>query len=130
MMGARGWRGVETWKRRANDIAPTIVGGSKKHGGPDLGPTRARHAWAELGVNGKSIAEEPPGPDFVGMPRLTVQMVAKLQGFPDDWRFVGRKTHAYRQVGNAFPPPVARAVAVEIKKAMDAAARSTVRIVA
>jgi DNA (cytosine-5)-methyltransferase 1 len=130
MMGARGWRGVEAWKSRANDIAPTIVGGSKKHGGPDLGPTRARRAWAELGVDGKSIAEEPPGPDFVGMPRLTVQMVARLQGFPDNWRFVGRKTHAYRQVGNAFPPPVARAVAAEIKKAMDAAARSTVRIVA
>ena len=38
-------------------------------------------------------------------------MVARLQGFPDTWQFAGRKTAAYRQVGNAFPPPVARAVA-------------------
>lgn len=111
LMAANGWRGAKTWAGRANEIAPTVVGGSKKHGGPDLGPTRAKKAWASLGVNGMTIAEEAPASDFVGMPRLTVRMVARLQGFPDDWHFTGRKTAAYRQVGNAFPPPVARAVA-------------------
>lgn len=111
MMSARGWRGIDAWQKRADDIAPTIVGGSKKHGGPDLGPTRAKRAWESLGVNGHTIAEEPPSPDFVGIPRLTVKMVAKLQGFPSEWEFSGRKTAAYRQVGNAFPPPVAKAVA-------------------
>lgn len=110
----RGWKGARAWKKRADDIAPTIVGGSLKHGGPDLGPTRAKRAWATLGVDGMGIADEPPARDFVGMPRLTVRMVARLQGFPDDWRFSGRKTAAYRQVGNAFPPPVARAVAEQI----------------
>jgi len=114
MMSAKGWRGADAWRERADEIAPTIVGGSRKHGGPDLGPTRARRAWQTLGVNGKSLAETPPERDFVGMPRLTVPMVARLQGFPDDWQFVGRKTNAYRQVGNAFPPPVARAVAERI----------------
>ena len=90
-------------------IAPTLVGGSKKHGGPDLGPTRAREAWKKLGVNGLGIANEAPGPEFpVGqMPKLTLRMVARLQGFPDNWQFAGRKTSAYRQVGNAFPPPIA-----------------------
>jgi hypothetical protein len=34
-------------------------------------------------------------------------MVARLQGFPDTWEFSGGKTAAYRQVGNAFRPPVA-----------------------
>ncbi len=111
----RGWKGARAWKRRADDIAPTIVGGSLKHGGPDLGPTRAKRAWATLGVDGMGIADEPPARDFVGMPRLTVPMVARLQGFPDDWQFSGRKTTAYRQVGNAFPPPVARAVAERIR---------------
>ena len=51
------------------------------------------------------IADEPPASDFVGIPRLTVPMVARLQGFPDDWKFSGGKTASYRQIGNAFPPP-------------------------
>ncbi len=114
LMVARGWRGAKDWAKRANDIAPTIVGGSKKHGGPDLGPTRARKAWASLGVNGISIGNEAPGPDFVGMPRLTSEMVARIQGFPDTWVFTGKKTPAYRQIGNAFPPPVAEAVARQV----------------
>lgn len=114
LINMHGWKGAQAWKKRADDIAPTIVGGSLKHGGPDLGPTRARKAWATLGVDGIGIADEPPARDFVGMPRLTVPMVARIQGFPDDWKFSGRKTHSYRQVGNAFPPPVARAVGKNI----------------
>lgn len=114
LMAERGWRGAKAWARRADDIAPTIVGGSKKHGGPDLGPTRARKAWATLGVDGIGVANEAPDPDFVGMPKLTVEMVARIQGFPDDWVFTGKKTPAYRQVGNAFPPPVAQAVAKQL----------------
>ena len=118
LMAANGWRGVKRWVAEANDIAPTIVGGSKKHGGPDLGPTRARKAWATMGVEGKSLAEAAPERDFFGMPRLTVRMVARLQGFPDHWQFHGRKTTAYRQVGYAFPPPVAKAVAHNIRMAL------------
>lgn len=120
LMASRGWAGAGAWSAQASDIAPTIVGGSKKHGGPDLGPTRAKKAWASLGVNGHTIAEEAPSRDFVGMPRLTVPMVALLQGFPPDWVFAGRKTAAYRQVGNAFPPPVARAVGKSLLSALEA----------
>ena len=123
LMEARGWRGAVAWSERANAVAPTIVGGSQKHGGPDLGPTRARKAWAALGVNGLSVAEEAPDPDFDGTPRLTVRMVARLQGFPDDWQFSGGKTAAYRQVGNAFPPPVAHAVAAQLYQALTGRAR-------
>ena len=106
-----GWRPTNDWRKQAAKIAPTIVGGSKKHGGPDLGPTRAKRAWASMGVDGMGIANDPPKADFTGMPRLTIRMVARLQGFPDKWKFSGRKTPAYRQIGNAFPPPVAAAVA-------------------
>lgn len=118
LMASRGWQGAWSWRENADDIAPTIVGGSKKHGGPDLGPTRAKKAWATLGVDGHGIADEPPGPDFEGHPKLTVRMVARLQGFPDTWAFAGRKTAAYRQVGNAFPPPVAKAVATQLATAL------------
>jgi DNA (cytosine-5)-methyltransferase 1 len=117
-MRTHGWRGAAAWKKQADEIAPTIVGGSKKHGGPDLGPTRARRAWASLGVNGAKIADASPARDYVGMPYLTVPMVALLQGFPEDWVFSGKKTAAYRQVGNAFPPPVAAAVARRIRRAL------------
>lgn len=120
LMAENGWKGAKKWRAKASEIAPTIVGGSKKHGGPDLGPTRAKRAWKELGVNGMTIADEPPPQDYVGLPRLTVQMVARLQGFPPAWKFTGKKTPAYRQVGNAFPPPVAAAVAKQIRKALAA----------
>ena len=128
LMASRGWRAAHKWRENADDIAPTIVGGSKKHGGPDLGPTRAKRAWASLGVDGHGVADDAPERDFVGMPRLTVRMVARLQGFPDDWQFAGRKTPAYRQIGNAFPPPVAEAVAKQIMQALNAVAKRRIQV--
>lgn len=120
LMGKGGWTGTSAWTEGANGIAPTLVGGSKRHGGADLGPTRARAAWGKLGVNGLSLANAPPGPDFPAeaMPRLTVRMTARVQGFPDSWRLTGGKTAAYRQVGNALPPPVAEAVGRSLAKAL------------
>ena len=41
-------------------------------------------------------------------------MIARIQGFPDDWSFGDKKTKACRMIGNAFPPPVARAVGERI----------------
>jgi len=117
-MASKGWGGATEWAKNANGVAPTLVGGSKKHGGADLGPTRAREAWAKLGVDGMGLADNPPATDFKGMPRLTIQMTALVQGFPKDWKFAGKKTPAYRQIGNAFPPPVAKAIGKAIMKAL------------
>jgi DNA (cytosine-5)-methyltransferase 1 len=116
LMAERGWPHAAAWASRADRIAPTLVGGSKKHGGPDLGPTRAKREWAAMGCSGLGIADEAPGPEHSAdhQPRLTIEMVARLQGFPDDWQFAGRKTAQYRQIGNAFPPPVAHALGAEI----------------
>jgi DNA (cytosine-5)-methyltransferase 1 len=120
-MGRRGWTGAREWAAKADTIAPTLVGGSKKHGGPDLGPTQARKQWEKLHVNGKLVALEPPDRKANGEPPiLTVKMAAILQGFPVEWPFWGSKTAAYRQVGNAFPPPVAEAVAQRIAAALRA----------
>lgn len=129
-MASRGWKGADAWAKAANRIAPTLVGGSKKHGGPDLGPTRSKKAWAELGVDAHSLADEPPAPNFDGMPRLTVQMAAMVQGFPPSWHITGRKTAAYRQVGNAFPPPVAKAVAAALRDTLTGANRMQERLLA
>ena len=125
LMGANGWPHVEDWVGLANGIGPTLVGGSKKHGGADLGPTRAKRAWEVLGVDGRGVANEAPGKDAPHpsekLPRLTIPMVARLQGWVDEdkWEFAGRKTSQYRQIGNAFPPPVAAAVGRSIRAALD-----------
>ncbi|MCD2144549.1 DNA cytosine methyltransferase [Gordonia paraffinivorans] len=117
-MKAAGWEGADEWARRASDVAPALVGGSKKHGGADLGPTRAKAAWRQLGVDAMGVADAPPPAGTDGMPRLTVEMAATIQGFPASWKFQGRKTAAYRQVGNAFPPPVAKAIGDAIRAAL------------
>lgn len=116
-MSSAGWD-ASAWSVLANDIAPTLVGGSKKHGGADLGPTRSKQAWAALGIDGKGLADKPPVSGSELMPKLTLQMAALVQGFPKSWKFAGKKTPAYRQVGNAFPPPVAKAIGESIFKAL------------
>ena len=124
LMAANGWPGATAWAAKANDIAPTIVGGSKKHGGPDLGPTRAKRAWRDMGVDALGLANGAPAADAPTslMPKLTCDMVARLQGWNGSeyrWQFTGRKTANYRQIGNAFPPPVARALGDAIRRALD-----------
>jgi DNA (cytosine-5)-methyltransferase 1 len=121
LMADRGWAGAERWALLANGIGPTLVGGSKLHGGPDLGPTRAKAAWRLLSVNGGGLADFAPDEsvDVDHIPKLTVRMAARIQGFPDEWKLAGRKTAAYRQVGNAFPPPVAAAVGAAIRRAIE-----------
>ncbi|WP_244907415.1 DNA cytosine methyltransferase [Arthrobacter woluwensis] len=125
LMAADGWRYADAWRDEANDIGPTLVGGSKKHGGADLGPTRAKQAWAKLNVDGKGIANSAPdrkSPSFrTAAPRLTIEMAARIQGWSseDSYVFAGRKTSQYRQIGNAFPPPVAKAIGESIREALN-----------
>ena len=118
LMGARGWRGASEWAAHAAGIAPTLVGGSERHGGADLGPTGTKRAWQRLGVDGRSIATEAPEGGFNGTPMLTVRMAARLQGFPDTWMFEGKKTWTYKQVANALPPAMAEAVGRSIVDAL------------
>ena len=121
LLAAKGWPGASSLSARATTIAPTLVGGSRKHGGPDLGPTRARRQWASIGIDGRGLANDSPPPDFPldSMPRLTLRMAARIQGFPDTWKFHGGKTVQYRQIGNAFPPPVAKSIGTAIREAFE-----------
>jgi DNA (cytosine-5)-methyltransferase 1 len=128
---ANGWTGAAAWAVRACGLAPTVTGGSTTHGGPDLGASQGKAAWRRLGIDPMGIADGPPGPDGK-YPRgrgltgdagetglmLTVEMAARLQGFPPDWAFCGGKTARYRQVGNAFPPAAAAAIGLAIRAAL------------
>jgi DNA (cytosine-5)-methyltransferase 1 len=135
LMAARGSPGAAAWAAGAQCLAPTVVGGSKKHGGPDLGASQGKAAWRRLGIDPMGIADEAPGPDGKfrrgagkifdageSGPMLTVAMAARIQGWPPDWQFCGGKTSAYGQVGNAFPPPVAEAIGRQIRSALESTA--------
>jgi len=50
--------------------------------------------------------------------RLSVDDVALLQGFPEDWKFAGAVYQQLGQIGNSVAPPVAYNVAVEVSKAL------------
>lgn len=60
-----------------------------------------------------------PRPIHYSSPRcITVREMARLHGFPDWFRFHITKWHGARQVGNAVPPPLARAIGAEIIKCL------------
>ncbi len=120
-MVARGWTGADAWADGASSVAPTLVGGSDNRGGADLGPTGTKAAWARMRVNGGALADEVPGPEddnSQGLIKLTDAQAALLQGFPAEWRFAGRKTARYRQIGHASPPQVGKALGLAVAEAL------------
>jgi DNA (cytosine-5)-methyltransferase 1 len=60
-----------------------------------------------------------PRPIHYKYPRcITVREMARLHGFPDWFRLHATKWHGARQIGNAVPPPLAKAIAAQIIKAL------------
>lgn len=52
--------------------------------------------------------------------RMTIREVARIQGFPDDFKFIYQNTNdAYKMIGNAVPVNLAFEIACEIKKVLD-----------
>jgi DNA (cytosine-5)-methyltransferase 1 len=73
------------------------------------------------GTDAERGAFTSPRPIHYALPRLiTVREMARLHGFPDWFRFNATKWHGARQVGNAVPPPLARAVASAVLAALEA----------
>ena len=49
---------------------------------------------------------------------ITHREAARIQGFPDSFVFRGSKTEIARQIGNAIPPPLAKAIAKEVVRCL------------
>jgi DNA (cytosine-5)-methyltransferase 1 len=99
------------WKSLPKDLAREAMGGAFESGGGKVGFYR-RLNFAE------------PSPTLVTSPiqkatmlchptemrPLSVREYARIQQFPDDWKFEGRTADAYRQIGNAVSVPLGRAI--------------------
>jgi DNA (cytosine-5)-methyltransferase 1 len=103
-----------------DDLSPTIRSSltGPRHTTSILSSVSARHKFEQLQVwpNGVAPTREKAH-RFVapnGHFRLSVPDVALIQGFPDDWPWVGATYMALGQIGNAVPPPMAYAVAVSV----------------
>lgn len=71
------------------------------------------------GTDGARGAFTSPRPIHFEYPRcITVREMARLHGFPDWFRLNGTKWHGARQIGNAVPPPLARAIATSVRFAL------------
>jgi len=71
------------------------------------------------GTDSSRGAFTSPRPIHYAYPRcITVREMARLHGFPDWFRFHQTKWHGARQIGNAVPPPLARAIAMQVIRAL------------
>lgn len=71
------------------------------------------------GTDGARGAFTSPRPIHYALPRcVTVREMARLHGFPDWFRLHTTKWHGARQIGNAVPPPLARAIASAVVAAL------------
>ncbi|GAB3024727.1 DNA cytosine methyltransferase [Oleiagrimonas citrea] len=90
---------------------PASAGGNRTH---ILDPDGVIERYHEHLISGG----KPRRGDVEGCSRLTVRQSARLQAFPDNFEFVGRKSQRYAQIGNAVPPALATIVATQLKRAL------------
>lgn len=105
--------------KHLNDIRPDLVHHDPKHFGN-------RYTVQDFDLPGKTVVAHlyKDGnlfihPDPNQERTFTVREAARIQSFPDDFKFVGARTHQFKQVGNAVPPLMARAIAKAIKSILD-----------
>lgn len=89
--------------RAPSKTIPATAGGNRTHILDRTGVLRKYHAHLMAGGS-------PRTGEVAGCRRLTLRESARIQTFPDDFEFVGRKSRQFCQVGNAVPPLLAKAV--------------------
>lgn len=103
------------WRDLPDEIAKEYMGSSYYSGGGRTGMAR-RISWDEpcltLTCSPAQKQTERCHPDETRP--FTIREYARIQSFPDDWEFVGSMSEQYKQIGNAVPVELARAVGLSI----------------
>lgn len=111
------------------DLPPRLVKQAMKGAADSTDPKKRGMQGGRRGFY-RRLAWDAPSPTLVTTPvmlgscichpdetrPLTVKEYARLQGFPDTWKFVGSTPQKYRMIGEAVPVSLARAIATAIKK--------------
>ena len=107
------------WINLPEDVAKVYMGKSYYSGGGRRGMAR-RISWDEpsltLTCSPSQKQTERCHPEETRP--FTVREYARIQSFPDDWKFCGGMTDQYKQIGNAVPVEMARRIGVQLKKAI------------
>jgi len=107
-----------------DNLSPTIRSGftGKRNTTSILNSSAGQESWAKMEIwpNGvqKDRSKASSFPAKNGHFRLSIDDVALLQGFSEDWKFAGAVYQQLGQIGNSVAPPVAYNVAVEVSKAL------------
>jgi len=114
------------WRSLPEELQPDAMGGAYKSGGGKVGFFRR-------------LDYDEPSPTLVTSPTqkatmlchptrnrpLSVREYARIQQFPDSWKINGNPTHAYRQIGNAVPVGLGRALGLSLLASADGEAKRT-----
>lgn len=103
------------WKDLSDEIAKEYMGKSYYSSGGRTGMAR-RISWDEpsltLTCSPAQKQTERCHPDEVRP--FTVREYARIQSFTDDWKFYGSMSQQYKQIGNAVPVELAKAIGLSI----------------
>jgi DNA (cytosine-5)-methyltransferase 1 len=102
---------------------PSKVGTQGNQMIPANGPSHVMRAEHHMNIQAHYRTLHPDGDisDRSYWRRLTVREAARIQTFPDNFKFIGNKSTTYKQVGNAVPPIlgwyIAKSLELALKKA-------------
>ncbi len=108
------------WRDLPDEVAKSYMKKSYYLGGGKTGMAR-RLSWSEpsltLTCSPAQAQTERCHPDETRP--LTVREYARIQTFPDDWMFAGSQTQQYKQIGNAVPVNLAKALGESLLSALE-----------